>query len=193
MKKRQKPVSININLVAKDPFFASIFGKTLKWALSVGRYIVIFTELVVILSFATRFTLDRQLTDLNDSINRKKVLIESYGDLENNYRTLQGKLENYQQIEQQTNIVDSFPALLKVMPSNIDLHELIIKPDNMVLNGRARSNLAVGTLITNLQLSPDFYGVNVDRIESENEKSQSLLFSIRAETQEKTKVVKANQ
>ena len=78
---KKQPAAITINLVPKDPFFATIPGRVLKWALSAGRYIVIFTELVVIISFATRFTLDRQVTDLNDTITSKEAIINSYGAL----------------------------------------------------------------------------------------------------------------
>jgi hypothetical protein len=60
----RKKLDINVNLLPQDPFFETVFGRFLKWALSIGRYIVIFTELIVILSFASRFTLDRMVTDL---------------------------------------------------------------------------------------------------------------------------------
>jgi hypothetical protein len=60
-----------INLLPKEEFEKKPLGKFLVWALSIGRYIVIFTELIVILAFLSRFKLDRDLADLNQSVREK--------------------------------------------------------------------------------------------------------------------------
>lgn len=189
--KKSKPISVDINLAPKDPFFESLIGKSLKWALSVGRYIVIFTELVVIISFVTRFTLDRQVTDLNASIEQKRNVILSYGDLENEFRIAQEKIDNYGQVEQQTNIVEIFPSLTNIIPQDVQLDELIIDQDRVVVGGVALSQGALNTLINNIQISPDYFNVIVDRIESESEKTPGFTFSLRASTREEPKVKKS--
>lgn len=181
---RPKPVHIDINLLPKDPFFSTLLGKSLKWALSVGRYIVIFTELIVIISFATRFSLDRQLTDLNDSIFQKQTIIQSYGTLEDSIRSTQTKIDQYQQIEQQTNLSDVFPALSAITPQDIKLTELQIRPSSISLSGTTLSQNSLNLLITNIQLSPAFLNVYVDRIESSQDQKAGLSFRIRADTKE---------
>ena len=40
-----------INLLPKDKWEVGVIGKLLKWALNIGRYIVVFTELIVISAF----------------------------------------------------------------------------------------------------------------------------------------------
>jgi Tfp pilus assembly protein PilN len=180
---KRKPVHFNINLLPQDPFFDTFLGKTLKWALSIGRYIIIFTELVVIGSFATRFSLDRQVTDLNDEIHQKQSVIESYGALENNMRIAQAKIENYQQIDQQKNIIDVFPKLSEITPRDVKLTELTIKPTSVGLVGTATSQNSLNLLINNIQLSPYFFNVAVDRIESSPEETGVLIFRIKADTE----------
>jgi Tfp pilus assembly protein PilN len=180
-KLKKKLVSFKINLVPKDPFFNTILGKTLKWALSVGRYIVIFTELVVILSFVTRFTLDRQVTDLNNAINQKQTVISSFGDLEKNVRIIQAQIENYIQIEQQTNIAEVFPALSEITPPTVQLDQLIIKAGNISFTGTAKTQEGLNTLITNIQLSPAFADVEINKIESSKDQA-GLEFTIQART-----------
>ncbi len=96
----------SVNLLSKDPFSESFVGKILMWALSIGRYIVVFTELVVILSFLSRFTLDRQMTDLNSKINQQLLIVESYGGLEENFRSIQDKLSFVRSQTEKTNIED---------------------------------------------------------------------------------------
>lgn len=181
MPNKKKLITFKINLVPKDPFFDSILGKTLKWALSVGRYIVIFTELVVILSFVTRFSLDRQVTDLNNAINQKQTVILSFGDLEKNVRIAQSKIENYLQIEQQTNVAEVFPALSEITPRAIKLDQLIIRSNTISFTGTSSTQEALNTLITNIQLSPSFSDVEVNKIESSKDQA-GLEFTIQAKT-----------
>lgn len=180
--KKRKVLSININLVPKDPFFQTPLGKTLRWALSVGRYLVIFTELVVIVSFATRFTLDRQVTDLNDAIGQRQRLIESYGTLESDFRVVQAKIDTYKQIEQQGNIVEIFPKISEVIPDGVKFQELTIFPDKLSFSGLALSQNTLNTLITNMQLSKSLFNVKVEKIESAGESSPGYIFSMSATT-----------
>ena len=178
----KKAAQININLLPKDPFFSTIIGKILKWALSAGRYIVIFTELVVIMSFIARFTLDRQVTDLNSGLEKKRQIILSYGNLEDNVRTVQEKITQYKQTEQETNIADTFTHLSAVVPEGVELQELAIRPTSVTISGRTFSQNSLNLLINNLQLSSNFTNVNVGEIQSSDEERGSTQFTIKADT-----------
>ncbi len=178
----KKTVAFNVNLIPDDPFFDTIIGRVLRWAVSVGRYIVMFTELIVIISFATRFSLDRQLTDLNDSINQKSNLIQSYGDLEQNIKSAQNKLDQYQQLEQQKNLADVFPALSAIIPSDVILQTLSIKTNQISLTGTTQSQTSLNLLVNNIQLSTAFRNVSIDRIESGKDNATQLFFQISADT-----------
>jgi Tfp pilus assembly protein PilN len=179
---KRKPAQIAINLLPKDPFFESIIGRVLQWALSGGRYVVIFTELIVIVSFAARFTLDRQVTDLNQALHQKEAIIDSFAELEDNFTAAQAKISAYTQIEQETNITDVFIQLQTVTPESISLNSLTVRPTSVIISGNTLSQSAFNVFITNLQLSTHFHNVAVDRIESGNKNSPGLDFRIRAET-----------
>jgi len=179
----KKPAAIKINLVPQDPFFETPLGKALRWALSVGRYLVIFTELIVILSFVSRFSLDRQVTDLNEALNQKQTIIESYGELEAQVKETQAKIDQYGQVEQQSNIADVFPKLSRITPQDIKLDQLVVKLDTVSLAGTAFANDSLNILINNLQLSPDFFNVSVDKIETGDRKNPGFHFQIHANTQ----------
>lgn len=182
--KSTKTATININLVPKDPFFETLLGRGLKWALSAGRYIVMFTELVVVLSFVTRFYLDRQVTDLNRDIFQKEAVIGSYGSFEQEVRDVQERLDQYQQIEQEGNIVDTFPSLAEVIPSGVELEELVIYPEKVALKGSVSSQKSLNVLINNLQISRDFHSIVVSKIESESSQNSGFSFQLTAQTQE---------
>jgi Tfp pilus assembly protein PilN len=176
-----QPARIRVNLLPKDPFLTTPVGRLLQWALSVGRYLVIFTELVVILSFATRFSLDRRVTDLNGSILQKKIIIGSYGTLEQDVRDVQKKIDSYTQVEQKQNLADIFPIIGQVTPSEIQLRELSVQAGSIAIAGTAPTNTSLNVLINNIQLTPKFSDVTVERIETSRDTGKGFEFRIRAQ------------
>ena len=180
-KPASKKVSVAINLVPQDPFFETVLGRALKWALSVGRYIVIFTEMVVIISFATRFTLDRQVTDLNSAIAQKERAIKSYGNLEKEFTFVQDQIEDYKQLKQDYNLVEIFPLLNETIPNGVAFDTLTVQSDSINFSGTAFSQDSLNILINNMQLDKNFSNVRISRIESRDEKSSGVLFDISAD------------
>lgn len=161
-----KKIKYDVNLLPRDPFFNTRMGRFLNWSLGAGRYIVIFTEMVVIVSFASRFVLDRRVHDLNESIHRKQMVIQSQAEFEQEFRLAQTKISNYQQLEQQSNLVEVFPLLQQVVPDDVRLERLAIRQEGLSGEGVALSNRALNYFISNLQLSPHFQSINVGRIET---------------------------
>jgi hypothetical protein len=47
-----------INFLPEDELEKSPIGRFLKWALKAGRYIIVLTELIVVVVFISRFRLD---------------------------------------------------------------------------------------------------------------------------------------
>lgn len=190
---KKKPASISINLVPKDPFFSSNIGRALTWVLSAGRYLVIFTEIIVIFSFGTRFWLDRRVTDLNSNIYQKQVQIQAFEEVETRARIVQNKIEQYQQINQAANPVDIFPEVAQVIPAGINLDRLTIKDDKVSLSGSASSQVSFSTLVTNMQLSPYFFDITVPIVESGEKGSSGYLFDLSAKTKEVAELEKTPQ
>lgn len=180
----KKPARIEINLVPKDPFFQTPLGRFMQWALSAGRYIVIFTELVVIGSFLTRFTLDRQITDLNNEILQKEEQIKGYGTLEADFRSAQSRVEQYKQVVQERNIAEVFPQLTAITPIEVTYDLVSISPVRVVMSGSALSRDSFNTLINNLQLSNIFKNVTINKIESPEDDLPGFSFDISATTGE---------
>lgn len=180
--KNKPPAQIKINLLPKDPFFESVVGRSLRWALSAGRYIVIFTELVVIVSFITRFSLDRQLTDVNSDIAQKELIIQSYGELETNFRIAQAKIAKIKSLDQESNITEVFPYISEITPEGIQLSKLLITPTGISAEGSTFSQTAFNMFVSNLELSPHFLNVSIDKVESQEDDEAGFVFSLRADT-----------
>src|SRR3989344_9696651 len=88
MAARGKPV----NLLPPSEFESSFWGKFLKWAVSGGRYIIIVTELIVILAFLSRFKLDKDISELSEEIQGKVSVLEAELPVEREFREQQRKL-----------------------------------------------------------------------------------------------------
>jgi Tfp pilus assembly protein PilN len=170
-----------INLAPQDPFYDSLLGKITTWALSVGRYLVIFTELVVIISFLSRFQLDRQVTDLNSEIVKEQRIIESYGDLEQNVRDVQKKMQDYEQLKPRTQMREVFEKLTLITPEEITYYKLDIKSQSIAIEAHANSRQALDRFILNLQASNYFTNVVSDNISNKDARTPGYDFQISAD------------
>lgn len=175
-----------INLLPKEKWETGSTGKLLKWALSIGRYIVVFTELIVISAFLYRFGLDRKLMDINEQIEAKKKTIVSYGDLETNFRSLQAKLIGISQAEKNSlDISAILTGLSEITPLDTTYNSIDVAGQKVSLEGQTLSETGLATLLTKAQESQIFSGVSLDNVSSANEKSQTINF--RMELSLKTK------
>jgi len=170
--------SVDINLLPKDPFYESIIGRVILWSLSVGRYLLIFTLATVIISFASRFNLDRQRTDLNAKIFQQLSVIQSYGSLETEFKAAQHKIQVYADASDQKNLTDVFSSLSAITPPDVSIEKLSVTPKIIHVSGSTPSQDSFNTLINNLQLSNDFSEVSVGKVEANSASSNySFQFS----------------
>jgi len=140
-----------ISLLPIDELAKSRFGKFLKWALSFGRWIVIFTELVVILCFLSRFKLDRDLTDLSEKIRRQQAIITSFGDLEKDFRNFQKRLSVIDQLEKEQLLASSLlDEISKILPFDVFLTNLAIQEKEIDISGLSLSEAGFGSFIRKL-------------------------------------------
>lgn len=162
---------ILVNLLPQDAFSQSSAGRILTWALSTGRYIVVFTELIVILTFLSRFTLDRQLTDLNESILKKQAIVESYGDLETQIRDIQSKTKFIKQVDTRFKALDVLDFLGENTPEEIKLDSLIINANSFTLESVSYSPVVLESFIHSLRSNTRFTDVTLSKISTEKNDS----------------------
>jgi len=167
-----------INLVPKDPFYETIIGKTMLWSLKIGRYLIVFTEIIVIMSFASRFKLDKDLTDLNTKILQKTAVVDSYGDIEKRVRLIQKKSELVAGILKENTALSDIDIASSKVPNDVKLTRLGVRADIVELTGLARSATGFAQLLSNLQHEPAFKAVTVDQITSGDKRDPGFNFTI---------------
>jgi hypothetical protein len=114
----------------------SLFDKFIDWTLTVGRLIVIVTEIIAVTAFIYRFSLDDKLIRLRDLIKSKHTMISSMKDNESLYRNIQDRIalaakfsikaaKPNQTTKAIKDIVDAMPKQISI--EKLDLNENQVK------------------------------------------------------------------
>jgi len=151
-----------VNLMPKDSFEESSLGKVIKWATSIGRWIVVFADLVVIGSFLSRFYFDTKLADFHDDIKEKQAILEATTQFETTFRNIQKKLSLIKMLAASKIGGEEKAAFIgEVIPEEITLSDTSITNDKITLNGTSQNQAGIAILIRNLLASPQVKNVNV--------------------------------
>jgi len=171
-----------IEFLPQEGWEKSTLGKLLKWALSTGRYVVVFTELIVILALLSRFKLDRDLTDLNEQIAQYQAMIDASGEFENQFRFLQERVNQINTLEQKRNTLNQILSeISEIAPINVNFDVLSVSSDKVSLQAQALETNGIETLVANLEKHPRFNQIRLSELSGE-EKGQLINFHLNWET-----------
>ena len=146
------------------------------------------TELVVIGSFLTRFSLDRQVTDLNESIAQKQAIIASYGDLEQRIRQLQAQLKVVSELDAQVLDTGKFiDDIASFTPLDVVYSTVHIQPQAIAFSGTAFSEAGFRTMLTRLRQKPEVQRISVKNMSSGSTSGSGIEFSLTVQLAGKSK------
>lgn len=160
-----KKKQININLVVKEDFDSSFSGQILSWALTYGRYIIIITQIVVLSVFFLRFRIDREHTDLKESVAQKQALVESISEMETEIRRIQGKLVYIKQISKSQ---DAYLKALRFLqdntPTDMIFSALTLSPEKISIAATSSSLKSFSYFLKRIQQDKKFTEVSLENI-----------------------------
>jgi|SRR5688572_7090149 len=160
-----QPSFSKINLVPQDEFEKSTIGKILRWSLTAGKSIVIITEFVVILAFLSRFKLDRDLNDLNEVINQKIQVVESYAETERQMRDLQEKAEVAVEVNSSTvKFAEWWNQLSVITPSDTTFDSVEVNAEQIILKGISSSSAGFTQLIEGIKRNQRIESIDINKI-----------------------------
>lgn len=169
------PSSINLATGKQIPFF----DKFVNWALTAGRLIVIFTEIVAVAAFIYRFSLDNRLVDLHEKIKDKQTLISLLKQDENKYRNLQDRITLASTFStKSTKINTIIHDINDLIPKEILVNDLTLNIDKINLSLSIASTSLLTNFINLLKDYPEIKSISIDSIE--NKPSLGLLVNITA-------------
>ncbi|MFH1832749.1 MAG: PilN domain-containing protein [Candidatus Levyibacteriota bacterium] len=157
--------SVSINLVGGKN--KNILDKFIKWALTIGRVVVIVTEAVALGTFLYRFSLDQQLIDLHGSIKSKQEIIKFSKNTEDKYRNLQARLSAASKLSNVgKETTDLFQNILDSAPQDLIFNNIILSQDYIKIAARVQSSESLSNFIDTLKKNPEVSSISIDQIEN---------------------------
>ena len=152
---------ITINLLPK--IRSSFSEKFVSWLLSIGRYIIIGTELVVFGVFITRFQLDTKLSDLHDKIKQEEAIVKSLENVDKNARALQTRLSEIKTLENiQTNEPSELLAhITSLAPETVSFETIAKQKESISITATSGSNRGFSLFVSSLRASPKLRDVRI--------------------------------
>jgi hypothetical protein len=169
---------VKINLIGKEK--VSVKEDFLKWAVKVGRVIIITTELLALAALLFRFSIDRKIIDLHDKIKNSELLVLSQKAKEESYRSIQARLDliNKTDSETKAKIGIMTDILVAISAGNFTSTNLTVDKSIISLEGTAFSIFPINAFIEDLKKNPNVSSISVDDISSSN---QGIQFKINIE------------
>jgi len=141
-----------INLAPKELLEeSSLWKKLFQWSSTVGRVIIVGTQIVVLGAFFSRFSLDRRLLDLSEKVKTKQAIVNATSSLEKNFRETQNKLEIIKNLKlSQNQYSQTIEQLTQMVPKTVTIDRLDLKEDTLVLNAKTPSGAEFVKFLTQL-------------------------------------------
>lgn len=155
----------SINLVKNREI--PLVDKFMNWALTIGRLIVIITEVVAVIAFVYRFSLDEKLVELHSAIKQKQNIISVLKSDENKYRNLQDRIALASTFSAKgTKTNQTIADIASLIPSQVKITNLILNKDRVSINADVTSVSSLADFIGPLQSYHGIKSISVDNIEN---------------------------
>jgi Tfp pilus assembly protein PilN len=169
-----------INLLPQEDFEKQPLGKFVLWAVSIGRWVVIIVDIIVICAFLSRFKLDQDRANINDKISAKQDVIRSLQSTEKEFRSLQQRLIQINNLQtKRSNVVPLVSSVAKVLPADVILSNFNYQDGEIRTNGIALSEDGLGKFLAGLVNSPTLSEINLSSV-SRKQGDPGISFSLTA-------------
>lgn len=173
-------ISVNsVNLLGKDQAEHTPLGRFITWVTTYGRYIMITTEMIVLLAFLSRFSLDRTLTDLNDEIMQKQEIIEANKDLEMTFRTTQDTLTKIKALRStQLVLLTTLTTLHTLLPPGTYFQNLTLGEQKVTAQVISLTVQSFSQFLINLTSAKQLSQVEIGTVDKET--AAGIQFTVKA-------------
>lgn len=159
------PATTSINLLGTEDLQHSPWGRLLAWATTYGRYTMITTEIIVLLAFISRFSLDRKLTDLKEEISQKQSIIEANVGFESTFRSLQDRMRTIKSLTASQGAPrDILEELQQMLPPDVYFQSLTLGGGNLTIKTTAGTTAGFSQFLANIAQSSRLQNIEVSGI-----------------------------
>ena len=170
---------LKINLLPQKEFEKGTLGRTVKWLLSSFRVIVIFTEMLVMAAFLSRFWLDAQNSDLNESLAQKTMVITSFAEVEKNFKDAQKRLSVFAKAIPQPQVSDFVKTVVSYLPTGVTLKSVSESEKVLQITGTSGDEQQIAQFVANLESIKPFKDVVLTQINSDQENQSLTAFTVK--------------
>ncbi len=160
----------SINLVKSEK--GDFVERAINWLLSVGRILVIVTELVALGAFLWRFGLDQQLIDLHSKIKQKQAIVAAFKKNEDEYRNLQDRLllaSSFADASEKK--FEIYKEILNLAPSGIAFGKFAQSSTSLSMEINVDSVSSLSNFVFALKANSNIESVSIDKIETKTSKA----------------------
>lgn len=169
---------LKINLLSKEALEEKALGKFLRWSLTFGRYIIVGTEIIVLLAFFSRFKLDSQLTDLHEEISQKEAIVKFNSDFEKEARIIQQQLKEVKGLEESHDLgVKLLNYFEKTTPKDVAFDRLSLSQEKISLSGASVTTSSFINLLAQFRNSGKFSQVVLESLSKKGEETLEFKLS----------------
>lgn len=168
-----------INLLPrKEPKFTE---RLFSWILTFGRFIIIGTELVVLIAFLSRFKLDRDLIDLHDKIRQEEAVTKNLTSVETRSRNIQSRLAEISKIDKNAqNTLILLLSIPQLVPGNVFLDELTLQEKKVKIEARTLSGDGLSSFVRKLRANSHFSDITLENITRDQTLGGQIKFTLTA-------------
>lgn len=154
--------SASVNLVKTKE---NTYDNIVHWALTIGRVLIIVTELVAFSAFIYRFSLDRTIVDLHSKIKQEKTVLDNLKTQEETYRNLQERIALIQKITVEGNAkVETLKDIIALTPQGITFNSFSLQPGQLDIDSNIESVSSLNTFIKSLKSYSKISSVSITNI-----------------------------
>ncbi len=178
-----KSPDFNINLLPTEGP-TSTTGNAIHWILTVGRYLIILTEVIALSTFLLGIYLSQQKNNLKDSIKSKQKTIDTLQTCdpkdidafcEDRFLKIQEQIDSIATIKSahfETNkVMTEFLALL---PAQMKLENLLVEGSDISFTGKLLTEQELQTLINSFNTSRKITALDITELSKDASKDPYL-------------------
>lgn len=182
------PNLFNINLLIHRGEEEKLYAKLIKWALSSGRFIVIFVEIITISAFVYRYKLDGDLADLQEQISIQAAYISNLKNDEQLIKNAQFQISSLAKLKsEKADFISPLNDLNAIIPKSMRItniafdRNLVYPKSTITITGQSPSNLELSVFIKTLQQHPSFSNINLTNISFETQTNFTITGNVVAQ------------
>lgn len=156
---------ISINLLKNNK--KDLINKIINWTLTIGRGVVVLTELIALSAFLYRFSLDRQLIDLHSQIKQEQAIVAYLKNNEDKYRNLQDRLALASNFSNSSNKRSTiFKDIWGIAKDDVSITSITLNKNRINLNANLTSTSSLTNFVNLLKKYPNIQTLSLDNIEN---------------------------